>query len=160
MMSKQANGFTLIELMITIAIIGILASIAIPEYSVYTKKAKMAEALALTHEVKTAMAVAHSTHGSFPDDVYGSSAELRNKSVGLQEPEAYASEYIHSMWIGAYGDTGHIVVKLNERTMAGVGNSSTPMLRSTIAMGGDTAQFECNIDWGHSIKEEYLPNAC
>jgi type IV pilus assembly protein PilA len=58
MMKKQAQaGFTLIELMIVVAIIGILAAVAIPAYSDYTAKAKVANALTAVDSLKTAVAV-------------------------------------------------------------------------------------------------------
>jgi type IV pilus assembly protein PilA len=65
MVSKERNmsrysqkGFTLIELMIVIAIIGILAAIALPAYQTYTKKAKMAEVISAVAPYKTAIAMA------------------------------------------------------------------------------------------------------
>ena len=58
MMKKQAQaGFTLIELMIVVAIIGILAAVAIPAYSDYTAKAKVANAVSSVDAIKTAVAV-------------------------------------------------------------------------------------------------------
>ena len=53
---KKQQGFTLIELMIVVAIIGILAAIAIPAYQDYTRRAQVSEGLSLAAGVKTAVA--------------------------------------------------------------------------------------------------------
>jgi len=56
-MVKTQKGFTLIELMIVIAIIGILAAVAVPQYGQYTKRAKFAEVVSMTSPVKTGVDV-------------------------------------------------------------------------------------------------------
>jgi type IV pilus assembly protein PilA len=64
---KKQQGFTLIELMIVIAIVGILAAIALPAYQDYTVRAKVSEALARLAEAKTSVAEYYSANGYFPD---------------------------------------------------------------------------------------------
>ena len=63
---KQQKGFTLIELMIVIAIIGILAAIAIPAYQDYTVRSKVAEGLNLAGAAKLAVSETYDAIGSFP----------------------------------------------------------------------------------------------
>ena len=62
----QQSGFTLIELMIVIAIVGILAAIALPAYQDYTVRAKMSEPLALLSEAKTTVTEYYVSNGTLP----------------------------------------------------------------------------------------------
>ena len=63
---KKQHGFTLIELMIVVAIIGILAAIALPAYQNYTIRAQVTEGLSLASGIKTAVADYYASNGSFP----------------------------------------------------------------------------------------------
>jgi type IV pilus assembly protein PilA len=68
-MQKVQQGFTLIELMIVIAIVGILAAIALPAYQDYTVRAKMAEPMAYLSEAKTGLSEYYASQGTFPTTI-------------------------------------------------------------------------------------------
>ncbi|ENV7736391.1 pilin, partial [Neisseria gonorrhoeae] len=84
-MNTLQKGFTLIELMIVIAIVGILAAVALPAYQDYTARAQVSEAILLAEGQKSAVTEYYLNHGKWPEnnDSAGvaSSAEIKGKYV-------------------------------------------------------------------------------
>ena len=76
MMKKVQQGFTLIELMIVVAIIGILAAIAIPAYQDYTIRSQVTEGLSLASAVKTGVAESFANTGTWPLDIKAAGGDL------------------------------------------------------------------------------------
>ncbi|MCX7089212.1 MAG: prepilin-type N-terminal cleavage/methylation domain-containing protein [Methylococcales bacterium] len=79
---KEQTGFTLIELMIVVAIIGILASIALPAYQTYTKKAKFSEVILATSGVKTAVEICGQDQSAITNCSGGSNGIAANIAGG------------------------------------------------------------------------------
>lgn len=94
-MKKVQQGFTLIELMIVVAIIGILAAIAIPAYQDYTIRAKVTDGINLAAAAKTAVAETYSSNGTF--------ATGANVSYGLAPSTSISSNYTQGVLVGANG---------------------------------------------------------
>ncbi|EMT8570712.1 pilin, partial [Neisseria gonorrhoeae] len=84
-MNTLQKGFTLIELMIVIAIVGILAAVALPAYQDYTARAQVSEAILLAEGQKSAVTEYYLNHGIWPKDNgdagVASSAEIKGKYV-------------------------------------------------------------------------------
>ncbi len=87
---KDSKGFTLIELMIVVAIIGILAAIAIPAYSNYTKKAKMSEVTNAMGAIAGAANEYYQTRNTFPPGTMTTCA-LIDTSLGILMPSTYVA---------------------------------------------------------------------
>ena len=88
---KQLNsGFTLIELMVVVAIIGILAAIALPAYQDYTVRAQMVEGITMTDAFKPNIAEFYQATGRFPKD---------NAEAGLPDGKYLIGNYVKSMYV-------------------------------------------------------------
>ncbi len=96
MMKTVQKGFTLIELMIVGAIIGILAAIAIPAYQVYTVRAQVTEGLNLAGAVKAAVAETFAQTGTWP---------LDNAAAGVGAANTIQGKYVTSVTVGTGGIT-------------------------------------------------------
>jgi type IV pilus assembly protein PilA len=89
---KKQQGFTLIELMIVIAIVGILAAIALPAYQDYTVRAKVSEAMVTLAEAKTTIAEFYSANNYLPDDAANAGINT-NPNTDIVASIKYSSTY-------------------------------------------------------------------
>ncbi|HGK0032981.1 TPA: pilin, partial [Neisseria gonorrhoeae] len=89
-MNTLQKGFTLIELMIVIAIVGILAAVALPAYQDYTARAQVSEAILLAEGQKSAVAEYYLNHGEWPKD---------NASAGVASPSDIKGKYVKSVTV-------------------------------------------------------------
>ncbi len=122
MTQQNQQGFTLIELMIVIAIIGILAAIALPQYQTYTKKARFSEVVLAASSAKGLVDVCFQTRGA------GDLANCNSAAkVGLDETGAAAGKHVLSVSVGAAG----LVTATGESTV----DDATYILKPTAADG-------------------------
>ncbi|EMS3087902.1 pilin, partial [Neisseria gonorrhoeae] len=89
-MNTLQKGFTLIELMIVIAIVGILAAVALPAYQDYTARAQVSEAILLAEGQKSAVTEYYLNHGEWPED---------NTSAGVANPTEIKGKYVKSVTV-------------------------------------------------------------
>lgn len=107
-MKRTQQGFTLIELMIVVAIIGILAALAVPAYQDYTIRSKVSEAASLASAARTAVDVWYSETGTL--DMPGTDGDTRHISLGLSDPDSYNAKYVSQVEVS--DDSGSITVTL------------------------------------------------
>ena len=163
MFKQVQKGFTLIELMIVVAIIGILAAIAIPAYQDYTIRAQATEGLNLAGSAKTSVAEYYANYGTWPTSLTGNAAG----QLGFVSPPS--GKYVLNIALSAaggsiiitYGNQANALLTANPRLdiRPGLsGNSDVVWIcgRGSVA-GIATAPVTAD---GTTVTNKYLPASC
>ena len=145
-MKKVQQGFTLIELMIVVAIIGILAAIAIPAYQDYTIRAQVSEGLNLAGGAKAAITEYYQDRGVYPSD---------NAQAGLSVAANIKGKYVTSVTVvagaatvvyGGIAGDAHAIITTKSITLTPTDNQGSVSWACSGAAGG--------------IADKHLPAAC
>lgn len=142
-MNTAQKGFTLIELMIVIAIIGILAAIAIPAYQDYIARSQMTEALNLASAQKTAVAETYGQIGTFDG--------IDSETNGIPEASTVTGSYVDNVAVA----NGIITATMKEKEVS-KGISEGDLVLTPEDKDG-------SIEWtctSTKIEQKYLPKAC
>ncbi len=141
-MKHSEKGFTLIELMIVVAIIGILSAIAVPMYLDYAVRSQIAEGIDLASGAKTAVAEYFQENGTFPAD---------NAEAALADPTDIEGKYVTSVTVA-----GNVVTML-------YGNDANAKISGetlTMTASDDIGSVSWVCASGGVIEAKHLPTAC
>jgi type IV pilus assembly protein PilA len=144
-MKVSARGFTLIELMIVIAIIGLLASLGLPMYQDYTLRAKLTEVILAATPAKTAVTEAAQVGSAMP-----ATLTLDAQSSDMVDSVSYALD-------AADKTVGVITVKIKSNQPR-IG-SKTVQLKGTLASSGQIT-WVCGPGSTDGVEAKYLPASC
>lgn len=140
---KKQQGFTLIELMIVVAIIAILAAIALPAYQDYVARSQVSEAMSLASGAKTAVAEYYADRGTWPSS---------NTAAGLALASSISGKYVTSTTISGNG--------LITSKFKAAGSVSKKIENATFTLtpadNGGSIKWTC----GGSIADKYKPSSC
>lgn len=156
MSSLKCRGFTMIELMFVVAIIGILAAIALPAYQDYISRARVAESMVVIAEAKVAVNNYYKYTGLMP---------VNNAEAGLAEPGLYRANHVSELTV----DKGAIHVRFDKKAVGDYVLSFRPLSNEhdlsldLVWTCQKDPEHEGLVIWGEAktdIEKGFLPSNC
>lgn len=156
---KTQDGFTLVELMIVVAIIGVLAAIALPAYQDYSKKARMSEVMLAATSCRNAVVEGYQN---------GTASNATANGWGCESSTASPSKFVASVRTSATGVITVAAANFNDADIDGKTISLTPyhsetVLKDTTAAGhlhAPVYKWVCGPTASGGIPVKYLPASC
>ena len=148
-MKKVQQGFTLIELMIVVAIIGILAAIAIPAYQDYTIRAQVSEGMNLSAAAKAAVTEFFQDRGVFPNN---------NLDAGLSAANTISGNYVSQVTVNNTGTIDMTYSNQNQQEANAAINGA--VLRLSPLTNAGSVDWNCSGQNILSANPQWLPAAC
>ena len=147
-MKTMQKGFTLIELMIVVAIIAILAAIAIPAYQNYVIRSQVTEGMSLADGAKTGMSEFYASTGNWPST---------NTSAGLALASSITGNYVSSVNVAT--NSGMITITYGNKANSAI---ATKTLALSATANGGSISWTCRKSGttGTTVAAVYLPASC